>query len=82
MVIVASLSGPGKPAEPQTTKLNRFGEGVSVALCPSRTESKAKVYLEVSTPPCADEATCAEAETCRKALAEEFVRLALARVGK
>jgi hypothetical protein len=40
----------------------------------------------VSTPPCADAATwgktCADVEATMKAVAEEFVRLALARVGK
>ena len=55
-----------------------------MALRPSDTEPK--VYLEVATPPSTEVGawakTCAEADACMKGVSEEFVRLALARVGK
>src|SRR5213079_2477611 len=62
--------------------LFRLGERAKVALRPSGTEPKAKIYLEACTPPCpagtpAEEwrRMCRETDELVKRLHEEFVRL-------
>jgi phosphoglucomutase len=68
--------------------LFRCGDRARVALRPSGTEPKAKIYLEVCSAPCPAGATEAEWErTCRGVdelltrLSQDFVRQALAKIG-
>ena len=65
-----------------------FGEQARIALRPSGTEPKAKVYLEASSEPCAPGAsaeewrrTCREVDERAKRLGDAFVRQALALIG-
>jgi phosphoglucomutase/phosphomannomutase len=68
--------------------LFQFGEGARIALRPSGTEPKAKIYLEACSPPCAP-GTPPEAwrRTCRAVdeligrMSQDFVRQALALIG-
>jgi phosphoglucomutase len=69
--------------------LFQLGEQARLALRPSGTEPKAKIYLEVSTPPCpvgtpveAWQQTCREADDLARRIGEEFVALALAKIGQ
>jgi phosphoglucomutase/phosphomannomutase len=83
--------GPLKGATDAASRnvlLFRLGERARAALRPSGTEPKAKIYLEVSTPPCAPgtpaeawRRTCREADELMRRLSEDFVRQALQRVG-
>jgi phosphoglucomutase/phosphomannomutase len=66
----------------------RMGEGAKVVLRPSGTEPKAKIYLEACTDPCpaglgpADwQRRCRDVDERIKRISEDFVRLALARIG-
>jgi phosphoglucomutase/phosphomannomutase len=66
----------------------RLGPHARVALRPSGTESKAKVYLEVSTAPLGYQETaaewrarCAAVDDRAQKLGRDFVHLALARIG-
>jgi phosphoglucomutase/phosphomannomutase len=68
--------------------LFQFGERARVALRPSGTEPKAKIYLEACSAPCAPGATPeAWRQTCRAVdeligrMSKDFVRQALALIG-
>lgn len=68
--------------------LFRCGEQSRVALRPSGTEPKAKVYVETCTPPCppnrsaeAWAQTCAEADALLGRVVADFLTQALARIG-
>ena len=68
--------------------LFQFGERARVALRPSGTEPKAKIYLEACSPPCptgtppeAWRRTCREVDELIGRLSKDFVRQALALIG-
>lgn len=65
-----------------------LGDRAKVVLRPSGTEPKAKVYLEVCTPPCAPGTTqsvwstqCREVDQQMKTITEEFLKLSLGLIG-
>jgi phosphoglucomutase/phosphomannomutase len=68
--------------------LFRLGARARIALRPSGTEPKAKIYLEVASAPCPAAATpefwqkqCREVDTLMALLAADFENQALGRVG-
>jgi phosphoglucomutase/phosphomannomutase len=77
--------GPLKGATDRAARnflIFHLGEGARISLRPSGTEPKAKIYLEVASPPCPAgipagqwQAQCHQLDTAAIALADEFVRL-------
>jgi phosphoglucomutase len=66
----------------------QLGERARIALRPSGTEPKAKTYIEACSAPCpagasvADwQRTCRDVDELAKRLADDFLRMALARIG-
>ena len=68
--------------------LYQFGERARIALRPSGTEPKAKIYLEACSAPCAPgtppeawRAACREVDELIARMSKDFVRQALALIG-